>query len=189
MRTAALQGDLVAGLAEGLALRPALPASVLPALRNNWNEPDGGAGPNMGAGEPPQNEPARDLAAVYLLLFIYWMIRVFRLKVAFPMVSSLLVTLAVAVYPFQPARELATLAAVFFVITLVMSFSAFIALERDPFLERLAGGAQNKIQWTWSLARHIGSWVILPLLAFLATQYPDKARDLFAWIKPIVGGG
>jgi hypothetical protein len=69
---------------------------------------------------------------------------------------------------------------------LLTSLATFVLLERDPLLSELTGRSPGKIDWNWSFVQQIITWVLLPLLAFLATKYPQEMRSLLGWATPFV---
>jgi hypothetical protein len=129
---------------------------------------------------------ALELAAINVLLFVFWCLRRLRTVAAVSITCSLLFGVGIASYPFEPARELSTVAAIFVATALLASLATFVLLERDPLLSELTGRSPGKIDWNWPFVQQIITWVLLPLLAFLATKYPQEARSLLGWATPLV---
>ena len=127
-------------------------------------------------------EKAEELVAACEAMPIYPMIGHLRALLVLAVGGSLLCGLALASYAFQPERLLATIFSLILIAALVTAFMALIELERNEVLSALTK-TQAKITWTSFLARAF-IWVGMPLLAFLALQYPVATNHVASWLDP-----
>jgi hypothetical protein len=125
---------------------------------------------------------AEELVAACEAMPIYPMLGHLQALLVLAVGGSLLCGLALASYAFQPERLLATIFSLIVMAALVVAFVALLAVERNRVLSALTK-TEPKISWTSFLARTF-VWVGLPLLAFLALQYPVATNHVASWLDP-----
>ncbi len=94
----------------------------------------------------------------------------------------ILVLLAMTSYPFQPRATIVSVLAIllFFIISVVTV--VFAQVHRNATLSRITNTNPGELGSDFWM--RTGSFVALPLFSFLASQFPQLNRFLYAWVEP-----
>jgi DNA-binding transcriptional MerR regulator len=138
-------------------------------------------------GDCAENEPnvvllAEEFLAIRYVAFIRAVLAQMRYLLLFITVALVLVMLAINSYPFQPKQEIA------WVVTgLFLAFSAGIIMvlaqmHRNPLLSRITDKEAHELGATFYL--RVAGFGAVPLITWLATQYPSIGGLLYSIVKP-----
>jgi len=97
--------------------------------------------------------------------------------------GSVLCGLMIGSYAFQPERLLNTIFSLILMASLVVALMAILWTERNNVLCALLRRAPH-FTWRSFLALSF-KWIALPLLAFLALQYPVATNQVSSWLDPV----
>lgn len=113
-------------------------------------------------------------------------IQMVQCQVVFLMAGILLGLFAMQSYPFEPSRTFVNYISFFFLLIGAGTMFIFGRIEAAPFLSELYGTeGKSGFQFYWKTLSRFG----LPLLAVLASQFPDIGDLLMRIIKPLLDGG
>jgi hypothetical protein len=138
-------------------------------------------------GDCAENEPnvvllAEEFLAIRYVALIRAVLAQMRYLLLFITVALVLVMLAINSYPFQPKQEIA------WVVTgLFIAFSAGIIMvlaqmHRNPLLSRITDKEAHELGATFYL--RVAGFGAVPLITWLATQYPSIGGLLYSIVKP-----
>jgi hypothetical protein len=132
---------------------------------------------------------AEQLMASRVAALAILVISVLRSLIGAVSVSVLLMLLAVSWYPFQSRDLLLT-----FNWAVILSIGAgtmwvFVQMDRDEVLSYLAGSDPGKVNLNRDFLLRIVTYVALPLLTLLATQFPGAGTQLTGWVQRALGAG
>jgi DNA-binding transcriptional MerR regulator len=139
--------------------------------------------------EPPRptSEPnvvllAEEFLALRYVAFIRAILAQMRYLLLFITAALVLVMLAVNSYPFQPKQEID-----WCVTGLFLFFSAgivlvFAQMHRNPLLSRITDKAAHELGTDFYL--RVAMFGAVPLITWLATQYPSIGSTLYGLVKP-----
>jgi hypothetical protein len=135
----------------------------------------------------PEKEPnvvllAEEFLAIRYVAMIRAVLAQMRYLLMFITVALVLVMLAVNSYPFQPRQEID-----WCVTGLFLCFSAGIVLvlaqmHRDPLLGRITNKSSKSLGLDFYL--RVAGFGALPLITWLATQYPSIGGALYGVLRP-----
>jgi hypothetical protein len=140
------------------------------------------------AGELAADKKGQGAIARFLALYIFSSLRMALWRIwralAFAMTAILLVTLSHLVYPIQPRGLLVSIAATEVLIAVALAVRAMLAIERNSIFNRLTGGTEGRIEWSWPLAGRLAAWVVLPVVGIVATRFPDVGDFVLKLFTP-----
>jgi hypothetical protein len=127
---------------------------------------------------------AEDYLAIETVNWLSHFFAQLRNLVTFLVVGSILLVLAVILYPFQPERLL-----LFFVAGLALVFAlgilrVFFQIERDEVISRILKTTPNRITLNPVFLSHVGTYVV-PLLGVLAASSMDASNLLHTLLDPL----
>jgi hypothetical protein len=129
---------------------------------------------------------AEDLVASQVVTLVKLGLGRIRSMMTFGVIGALLLVCAVSAYPFQPARfatlfawttALSVMGAVLWVV---------IGLERDEILSRIAQTRPGHIEMNTSLLARLALYGGVPVVALVATNFPQVGAVVFSWIEPLM---
>lgn len=125
---------------------------------------------------------AEEFLAIRYVAFIRAALAQMRYLLLFITVALVLVMLAINIYPFQPKQEIA-----WAVTGLFLAFSVGIVLvlaqmHRNPLLSRITDKAAHELGAAFYL--RVAGFGVVPLITWLATQYPSIGGLLYSVVKP-----
>jgi hypothetical protein len=85
-------------------------------------------------------------------------------------------------YPFQPEHTISLVVTAVFATLGIGVIKVFVEMEKDPVLNCLAETKEGQFRGSFYL--RLVSYGALPLLTFIAAQFPSVARFFFSWIQP-----
>jgi hypothetical protein len=128
---------------------------------------------------------AEDFVAMRVATFIHHVLFQLRNLLVFALVGSLLLALAAAAYPLQPARFVTIFAWLLVFLVIAGSLYSIVLMERNEILSRLARSTPGRIDFNFALVGHLFVYVVLPSTAVLANIFPEVSDLLFAWLQPL----
>jgi len=85
--------------------------------------------------------------------------------------------------PLIAAAGLADLIAVAF--AAVLALRIVVGIERDAVLSTLRLSTPGRIDFSWDFARQVATYGLLPLIAVIASLFPEVGGSLFSWLEPL----
>jgi hypothetical protein len=128
---------------------------------------------------------AQEFTGCYLALVVRAAAAALTNLLAVTVALLLLIVLSLESYPLEPSSLLRTFCWAGVVMLALTSMVTLFRLERDDALSRIQKTEPGKVNWSPEFVAHLVLWIILPFIAFLATQYPDAVRHLTGWLKPV----
>ncbi len=138
--------------------------------------------PPRPAGEPNVVLLAEEFLAMRYVALIRGILAQMRYLLTFITAALVLIMLALNSYPFQPKQEID-----WFVTGFFLAFSAGIVLvlaqmHRNPLLSRITDKAAHELGADFYL--RVAMFGAVPLITWLATQYPSIGSTLYGLLKP-----
>lgn len=130
---------------------------------------------------------AQVFVATVVTLLVRGHVRQFRHFVGVTTGCSLLVLLAVNVYPFEPFRLLLTYTWVVVGSVVVTGLWIFIQMDRNTFISHVSGTPPGHLTIDGAFVMRVLAWAVIPVLGVAAAQYPEFANLLFGIVKPFTG--
>jgi hypothetical protein len=165
-----------------------------PAEQPESSKSEAGRAPNGDALTPLKSIcPAAQLAwlrsaqtfvATVVTLLVQRHIRQFRHFVGVTTGCSLLVLVAVTVYPFEPYRLLLTYTWVMVCSVVGAGLGVFVQMDRNTFISHVSGTAPDRLTLDAAFVLRVLAWTVVPLVGVAAAQYPALANFLFDLFKP-----
>jgi hypothetical protein len=92
----------------------------------------------------------------------------------------------VVAYDYQPRRLLLTVLSLQVMAIIALQVHAFVRLNRDEVLSRIAGSPPGALRLSRSLLLRGITWVALPLLIVVVVQNPGFAMEFVDWLEPVL---
>ena len=99
--------------------------------------------------------------------------------------GALLLIVALAAYPFHPPRFIDLCSWVVVAGVVVGGLVVIVRLERNEILSRLSGTAPGRVSFNFNFISELVVYVVLPILALVATLVPEVSDQLAAWLDPL----
>jgi hypothetical protein len=126
---------------------------------------------------------AEEYIAIRYISMIRAVLANLRCVIAFVSISFALAVVAWNSYPFQPRQKLDWL---FTALLLVLGGAVvwvFAQMHRNPILSRVTDTKENELGFDFYL--RVASFGALPMLTWLASQFPDFAATVYRFIAPV----
>jgi hypothetical protein len=126
---------------------------------------------------------AEEYIAIRYVSMIRAVLANLRCVIAFVSISFALAVLAWNSYPFQPRQKLDWF---FTALLLLLGASVvwvFAQMHRNPILSRITDTKENELGFDFYL--RVASFGALPMLTWLASQFPDIAATVYRFIAPV----
>jgi hypothetical protein len=101
------------------------------------------------------------------------------------MLCLTLLTAAHLLYLFQGRSSMLTIDLLAVAGAALLSMAILVAMERDTVLSRLRHTTPGRIDLNWEFAKRIAVYGLLPLLAVIASLFPEIGEPLFGWLEPL----
>jgi hypothetical protein len=137
-------------------------------------------GPN--SAEPARVLAAEEFVAIRYMSLIGAVLANMRYLMIFVSVSFVLAIVAWNSYPFQPRQEVEWLFTGFLALLGTGMIGVFAQMHRSPILSRITDTKPNELGWDFYL--RIISFGAVPVLAWLAYQFPDVGGAIYRAIQP-----
>jgi hypothetical protein len=124
------------------------------------------------------------LVASQLALVVSYVAQQLRNLLGLMLVNALLTAIAVSWYPLEPRRMLSTMNWFMVVTVLLIALTVFVKTEQDRVLRHLRGKAEGGVLGDREFLSKVFVWIVIPFLAFLASQYPSAAGSVLDWLAP-----
>lgn len=129
-------------------------------------------------------EFVEDYLATEALIFVHSTLRSFRWLSLLLLGALVSLVIIASSYPLQPEGLVK-----FSVVTLLLIATGSIVavvmqMNRNELLSTVTGTTPGKISWDTTFALNFGLFTIVPLLAYLSTEFPGVRSFLFSWIEP-----
>jgi hypothetical protein len=131
---------------------------------------------------PPHMRNAEELVCLVYLAFIQNIVGRMRSLVMGIICIFLAITVAVSSYPFDPRPLLSGIVVALFAILGATIIAVYSQMHRDPTLSRLTGTTPGELGsdfWIKLIGFGAG-----PVLALVATVFPEFTGVIFSWIQP-----
>jgi DNA-binding transcriptional MerR regulator len=125
---------------------------------------------------------AEEFLAIRYVAFIRGVLAQMRYLLLFITVALVLVMLAINSYPFQPKQEIAWVVTGLFLAFSVGIIVALAQMHRNPLLSRITDKEAHALGATFYL--RVAGFGAVPLITWLATQYPSIGGMLYSIVKP-----
>jgi hypothetical protein len=102
--------------------------------------------------------------------------------------SMLVLTLLTAAhlfYLFQGRASLLTVDLVAIIVMGLVAIHVVVAMERDVIISKLRSTTPGRIDFNWSFVRQVATYGFLPLIAVVASLFPEVGGSLFGWLDPL----
>jgi hypothetical protein len=94
-------------------------------------------------------------------------------------------TAAHLLYSFNPRSSLLTLDLLAVAAVSLTSIWILVSMEREPVLSRLRNTTPGKLDLNWAFLQRVAVYGVLPLLAVIASLFPEIGSSLFGWLEPL----
>jgi hypothetical protein len=101
------------------------------------------------------------------------------------MLCLTLLTLAHLVYLFQGRSSALTVDLLAIAVTSVVAIWILVGMEREMTLRRMRSTTPGRIDFNWDFVRRVGMYGVLPLVAVIASLFPEIGDSLFGWVEPL----
>lgn len=128
-------------------------------------------------------KPERELIVSQITRFIALLVSIMKNSIGAALASALLLLLAVASYPIHPHPPLMRWALALVSAVVVVCFLLVMMMERNELLSRIANRSKGKVDLDGQFFAQIGAYVIVPVVAVLATQFPALSQWLFTFLQ------
>lgn len=118
------------------------------------------------------------LQYVALIRYVFFQMRNF---LEFVTAGFIIMVIAIYIYPFEDHHLLSAATITLFALLTIGMLVVFAQMDRDPILSRLSA---TKPRLDMNFVWRVVSYGSLPLLAFLASQFPSIGNFLFSWVQP-----
>jgi hypothetical protein len=88
-------------------------------------------------------------------------------------------------YLFQGRASLLTVDVAAITAVAVLSIPVVVAMERDVILSMLRLTTPGRINFNWDFVRQVATYGLLPLIAVIASLFPEVGGSLFSWLEPL----
>jgi hypothetical protein len=123
---------------------------------------------------------AEELLATQVTLFLYQLMRHFRLFLALITGSAFLFLLALASYSFQPRHLLMSALWIVILSSAGLALTVLVQMGRDELLSRISKTEPGKIDLLDRVfLTRVLALAVFPILSLLAVQYPEVASGVF----------
>jgi hypothetical protein len=154
---------------------------ALDYLARWWHQEPPQAGGRPSPSEVTARACERFVCLVYVSFFLVVLVRLRTLIVAAGGMY-ILVVVAMTVYPFQPRAAIAAMLAMLLIYLISVVTLVLAQLHRDATLSHLTNTKPGNLGSDfWVRAT---SFAVLPLLTFLASQFPQINRVVYSWLEP-----
>jgi hypothetical protein len=94
-------------------------------------------------------------------------------------------TAAHLLYVFNGRASLLTIDMLAVAATALSAISILVDMERDHVLSRLRSTIPGRVDMNWEFFKRLAVYGVLPLLAVIATLFPEVGGTLFGWLEPL----
>jgi hypothetical protein len=101
------------------------------------------------------------------------------------MVCLTLLTAAHLFYLFQGRASMLTADLIALTVTAVVAIRIVVGIERDAILSKLRHTTPGRINFSWDFVRQVATYGLLPLIAVIASLFPEVGGSLFSWLEPL----
>jgi hypothetical protein len=127
---------------------------------------------------------AEELVALRTSAFIRGLFQHLKNLLAYSFLGFLFVFAAISSYPFQPKYSVMTFVWVLVLVSICIDTWIFVEMERDPILSFMGKTEPGKVSMSMDFVKTLGIYIILPLLALAATQFPGVGDFIFSIFNP-----
>jgi hypothetical protein len=138
--------------------------------------------PPRPAGEPNVVLLAEEFLAMRYMALIRGILSQMRYLLTFITAALVLTMLALNSYPFQPKQEIAWFVTGFFLVFSAGIVLVFAQMHRNPLLSRITDKAAHELGADFYL--RVAMFGAVPMITWLATQYPGIGSTLYGLLKP-----
>jgi hypothetical protein len=128
---------------------------------------------------------AEEFLAAHLVIYVAYVFLHLRNLLSTYVVSALLLFLAVASYPFQPARFLVLFLFGFVLLLAGVTIGTFLQMDRDEILSRVARTTAGKVSWDFALLARVFVYAVVPILGVIGTSIPEVQTGISSVIDSI----
>lgn len=126
---------------------------------------------------------AEEYVAIRYISMIRAVLANLRCVIAFVSISFALAVVAWNSYPFQPRQKLDWFFTALLLLLGVSVVWVFAQMHRNPILSRVTDTKENELGFDFYL--RVATFGALPVLTWLASQFPDIAATVYRFIAPV----
>lgn len=138
--------------------------------------------PNNSSGKPAGIVAAEEFIAIRYLSLIRAVLANMRYLMMFISITFVLTIVAWNSYPFQPRQFVDWLFTILLAVLGTGVIGVFAQMHRDPILSRLTDKGPNELGWDFYF--RIFVYGAIPVLTWLAYQFPDVSSTVFKFLQP-----
>lgn len=101
------------------------------------------------------------------------------------MLCMTLLTAAHLLYSFNPRSSLLTVDLLAVTGAALTSIWILVSMEREPVLSRLRNTTPGRVDLNWTFVQRVAVYGVLPLVAVLASLFPEIGGSIFGWLEPL----
>src|SRR5262249_21971826 len=101
------------------------------------------------------------------------------------MVCLTFLTAAHLLYVFSGRTSLLTVDMLAIAVAAIVSVWILVDMERDHVLSRLRETTPGHLDLNWDFIKRVAVYGVLPLLAVIASLFPEVGGTLFGWLEPL----
>lgn len=159
-------------------------ASQPPKEKAQDEKANGAAAPTLEIPGNPKKfgDLAQTFVALHFSSFLMYGVRQIRNLMWLPSLGFVLLMIALNSYSFQSPQRIGRFLMLLFAVVAIVLWRCLSGMERDPILSRMAGTTPGQLSSEFYLK--LVSYVGLPVLGLLASEFPSISNFLFSWIQP-----
>jgi len=96
-----------------------------------------------------------------------------------------LLTAAHLFYLFQGRASLLTVDLAAVIVIGLVAINIVVAMERDVIISTLRLTTPGRIDFNWDFVRQVATYGLLPLIAIIASLFPEVGGSIFGWLEPL----
>jgi hypothetical protein len=101
------------------------------------------------------------------------------------MLCLTLLTAAHLLYSFNPRSSLLRMDLLAIGAVSLTSIWILVGMEREPILSRLRNPNPGRLDINWAFVQRVTVYGVLPLLAVMASLFPEIGNSIFGWLEPL----
>jgi hypothetical protein len=105
----------------------------------------------------------------------------------FVMAGLLLMLFGINSYPFQPREPLLWFNWAVILTVVVLTIIILVQINRDKIVSLLTGTTPGKVTWNQEFIMKLLAYGLVPILALLASQFPEGLKNIVSWFNASQG--
>jgi hypothetical protein len=130
------------------------------------------------------NRLREEVIALQYVDYIQYILHQQRNLLLFSISAFVLSIIALHAYPFQAPRTINTFITVVFISFAIGVVMVLISAERDAILSRITKTKSGELSSSFYFK--VASYLAVPMVTVLSSQFPSWGRLLFSWVQPLL---